>query len=175
MVELTLLLEFGPVVLIVPLAVPSAAPLPAPAEELLLTESVALTLLPLEAAPLVAEPPVVLPLTLAEPVDAPWPLLAVAVTSLSLCCLWLLFVTALTLLVELGPVLDVTGVGGNDSCHEAQAQDGSCCSTVKLFFHIYPPLGSNSCTGLITRCRKATRIACRHRTANLTAMCKCTD
>ena len=104
-VELTVLLDPGPVVLMLPDASPPSEPEPPPTLELLSTVTLADRSLLFIALPDVASPPVVLPLTFALPVRALW--------SLSLDTLtWLLFVRrvrtvvcAVTWLDELGPVL----------------------------------------------------------------------
>lgn len=107
--ELIVLLESGPVLLMLPPLPPLLLLLiQLPLAELLLIEAEVLKSLLLLASPEPALPPVVLWLTLAEPLLAPWPLLLLAWTSFLLLIYWLLLVRFRTLLCELGPVPEMS-------------------------------------------------------------------
>lgn len=77
LLNITWLLELGPVVFILALLAPLPEPQAAAAAlaPVLLSDAVVLVVLLLLAAPLIAPPPVVLCITLALPVDEPWPVL----------------------------------------------------------------------------------------------------
>jgi hypothetical protein len=109
--KLTVLVEFGPVRLMLAVFVPTPPPASAAAEEAeLLIVALVLVELLLLATPEVADPPVVLPDTSAEPELAPCALIFNTVAEFVFVSVLVLTPLNVIVLVELGPVVPIVPV-----------------------------------------------------------------